>query len=247
MDRLVYVAMTGAKQTLLAQGVNSHNLANASTAGFRTDLHAFSSLPVKGPGHATRVNAIAGTYGFDDRAGALTTTGRELDVAVQGEGWIAVQAPDGGEAYTRAGDLRVDALGVLTTGIGHPVMGDDGPIALPPYAKLIIGGDGTLSFIPLGQSVDTLAVIDRIKLVNPSHADLVKGSDGLIRMRDGGAAAADASVKLGSGVLESSNVSVAEAMVNMIQLARQFEMQVKVMRAAEEDADAAARLLRLSG
>jgi len=247
VDRMVYVAMTGAEQTMLAQAVNSHNLANASTPGFRADLHSFGSLSVEGPGQPTRVNAVAQPEGFDPGSGPVTSTGRALDVAVQGDGWIAVQAPDGTEAYTRAGDLRVSSLGLLSNGAGHSVMGNDGPIALPPYSELSMGVDGTISIVPLGQSADTLAVVDRIKLVNPEPAQMVKGSDGLIRMRDGVPADADASVQLMSATLESSNVNAADVMVNMIQLARQFEMHVKLMQGAEENAEVAARLLRLGG
>ena len=247
MDRMVYVAMTGAKQTMHAQAINSHNLANASTPGFRADLHAFGSLPVEGPGQPTRVNAVAEPQGFSRGAGPVTSTGRALDVAVQGEGWITVQAPDGNEAFTRAGDLRVSALGLLTTGAGHPVMGNEGPIALPPYSELTMGADGTISIVPLGQSADTLAVVDRIKLVNPEPGQMFKGSDGLVRMQESFSADPDASVQLMSATLESSNVNAADVMVNMIQLARQFEMHVKLMQGAEQNAEAASRLLRLGG
>lgn len=246
MDKMVYVAMTGAKQTMLAQAANSHNLANASTPGFRADLHSFGSLPVHGQGQPTRVNAVAQSQGFDRRAGPVTSTGRTLDVALQGDGWIAVQAPDGNEAYTRAGDLRVSSLGVLSTGAGHPVIGNEGPIALPPYSELTMGVDGTISIVPLGQSADTLAVVDRIKLVNPEPGQMIKGRDGLVHMQDDESADPDASVQLMSATLESSNVNAADVMVSMIQLARQFEMHVKLMRGAEENAEAAARLLRLS-
>ncbi len=247
MDDLVYVAMTGAKQTELAQSVNSHNLANASTTGFRADLHAFSALPIQGFGEPTRVNAVAGNYGTDHRQGATMSTGRDLDVAVQGEGFIAVQAPDGSEAYTRAGDLRVNSVGVMTNGAGHPVMGNGGPVAVPPHASITVGADGTLSIRPLGQGPETLATVDRIKLVRPGTDQLEKGADGLLRLRDGAVAEADAGVRLTAGALESSNVNVAETLVNMIDLARRYELQVKVMTTAAEDADEAAQLLSMSG
>lgn len=246
MDDLVYVAMTGAKQTELAQSVNSHNLANASTTGFRADLHAFSSLPIEGFGEPTRINAVAESYGTDFRQGAVISTGRELDVALQGEGFIAVQAPDGTEAFTRAGDLRVNSLGIMTTGAGHPVLGNAGPVAIPPHANITVGADGTVSIQPLGQGPETLATVDRIKLVRPDQTLLAKGADGLLRLPEGESAEPDASARLTSGGLEQSNVNVAQTLVNMIELARRYELQVKVMTTASEDADKAAQLLSMT-
>lgn len=244
MDRMIYTGMTGAKQTMQAQAANSHNLANANTAGFRADLHAFQPEEVRGPGYASRVNAVSEGRGVDFSPGTLQTTQRELDVAVQGEGWIAVQAPDGTEAYTRAGDLQLTANGNLINGAGHPVMGDGGPIAIPPHDELMIGGDGTVSVVPRGQDPETMAVVERIKLVNPPLEELEKSPDGLFRLADGGEAMADADVSLASGVLEGSNVNVTTAMVNMIQLARQYETQVKMIQNADENAQSASILLR---
>jgi len=245
MDELAYVAMTGAKQIMLAQAVNSHNLANASTVGFRANLTAFESVPVDGPGYDTRVNAQVQPGGWSNATGALVSTGNPLDVAVNG-GWLAVQAPDGTEAYTKAGDLRVNAVGVLTTGAGHPVMGEGGPVAVPPHIKLTIGGDGTVSIIALGQGPETSASLDRIKLVNPAAQEMVKGPDGLMHMADGSTAPADADVKLTSGSLVGSNVNAVDAMVTMIELARQFEMQVRLIDTADQNAQAAASIMRLS-
>jgi len=246
MDRMLYVAMSGAKETALAQARNTHNLANASTTGFKASLDAFSSRHVTGPVHETRTFAVAEDMRVDLNPGSLQATGRDLDVAVQDRGWIAVQAPDGGEAYTRAGDLQVDAFGQLTTGTGLPVLGDGGPIAVPPFETLEIGSDGTISIRPLGQEASTLAAADRIKLVNPDPAELVRGTDGLIRHAQGLEQPPDAGVTLVSGMLESSNVNAVEAMVRMIDLARHFEMQVKMMKTAEDNDAASASLLRLS-
>jgi len=245
MDEMIYLAMTGAKQTEIAQTINSNNLANVSTTGFKSDLHAFSSVPVDGPGIETRINAVVDSYGTDFGQGPVTSTGSPLDVVIQGDGFIAVQAPDGSEAYTRRGDLRVDSGGLLTTGAGHLVMGDGGPVAIPPEAGLLIGTDGTISIRPLGQGPETLAIVDRIKLVNPDTSRLQKGADGLMRLPDDETADADASVSLTSGMLERSNVNVAKTLVNMIELARQYEMQINVMKSSEENADAAASLMRL--
>ncbi len=246
MDEMLYIAMTGAKQTEYAQAINSNNLANVSTTGFRADLHSFSSIPIDGPGVETRVNAVVESYGTDYSQGPVAHTGRDLDVAVQGRGFIAVQAPDGSEAYTRAGDLRVEPGGLLTTGAGHLVLGNGGPVAIPPHASLLIGVDGTITIQPPDQGPETLSIIDRIKLVDPDITSLEKGTDGLLHVLEGEVAPpANARVQLTSGALEQSNVNVAKTLVNMIELARQYEMQVNVMRSTEENADAAAQMMRL--
>jgi flagellar basal-body rod protein FlgF len=240
MDNMMYIAMTGAKQIMLAQAANSNNLANVSTTGFCADLAAFRSLPVYGPGYDSRVYAEASNSGVDLTPGSVSTTGRDLDIAVNGDGFLAVQGPDGKEAYTRAGDLKIDSSGLLQTGNGMPVLGDGGPITVPPYQKLEIGADGTISIQPLGQSPATLAIVGRIKLVNPPKEQLSKSEDGLLRLNDGSTAAADATVSLASGALEGSNVSAVNAMATMIELSRQYELQVKIMKEAEtNDADSA--------
>jgi len=177
--------------------------------------------------------------------GPIMNTGNSLDIAIQGDGFIAVQAPDGGEAYTRAGDLRVNPGGLLATGTGHLVMGDGGPVALPPNVSLLIGGDGTISMQPLGSGPETLTIADRIKLVNPDPALTRKGEDGLFYFDEGATADADATVKITAGALEQSNVNVAKTLVNMIELARQYEMQVNLIKTSEENADAAAQMMRL--
>lgn len=246
MDRFLYIAMSGAKETLRAQTVNNHNLANASTTGFRADLEAFQTREVAGSGFASRAYATDSTTGWDQTQGTLVSTERDMDVGIKGAGWLAVQGPDGREAYTRAGDLRVDANGQLVNASGHPVMGDSGPLSVPPNQSITIAGDGTISVVPLGQGPETMAQVGRLKLVNPPPEQLARSSDGLFRMIDGSDAPADANVQITSGVLESSNVNVADAMVNMIELSRQFDLQVKAMRTAEENAASAAQLLRTS-
>ena len=243
MDEAIYLAMTGAKQTEYAQAINSNNLANISTTGFRADLHSFSSVPIQGPGVESRINAVVETHGTDFSQGPTAFTGRDLDVAIQGSGFIAIQAEDGSEAYTRAGDLRINPGGLLTTGAGHLVVGDGGPVAIPPNTNLLIGADGTVSVQPLGQGPETLAIVDRIKLVNPDIGLLAKGADGLLRLPDGQIADPSAAVRLTSGALEQSNVNTARILVNMIELSRQYEMQVSTIRTARENADTAAELL----
>jgi flagellar basal-body rod protein FlgF len=246
MDRLVYVAMSGAKETLRAQTANSHNLANVSTVGFRADLSAFQAEQVQGAGLPSRAYATDNSVGWDASSGTLEQTGRELDVALQGQGWIAVQSPEGSEAYTRAGDLRVDPNGQLTTAAGYPVLSDSGPIAVPPYASISVGRDGSVSIVPLGQTPQTIAVCARIKLVNPPSDSLTRSGSGLFQLQSGGDAEADATVQLVPGALESSNVNMASAMTNMIELSRTYDMQLKSIKAAEDNDSSSTKLLQTS-
>ena len=245
MDEMAYLAMTGAKQTEYAMAINSNNLANISTTGFRADLHSFSSIPIDGPGIDSRVNAVIESFGTDFTQGPVTSTGRDLDIAIQGPGFISVQGPDGQEAYTRAGDLRINSGGILTTGAGHLVLGNGGPVAIPPSNSLSIGSDGTVSVQPLGQSPETLAIVDRIRLVDPDVSRLQKGADGLMRLPDNEIADSSAGVRLMAGALEQSNVNIAKTLVNIIELSRQYEMQINVIKTAEEDADSAAQMMRI--
>ena len=246
MDRMLYLAATGATQIMHRQAANTHNLANASTTGFQADLSAARAMPVFGEGHASRVYAMAERPGVDFSRGTLMATGRELDVAVNGDGWIAVQGTDGREAYTRAGDLRVSASGQLTTGAGHAVLGDAGPLVIPPFEALEIGSDGTVTIRPIGQAPNTLAELGRIKMVDHAPNLMEKGGDGLIRTRDGSPLPPSGQVGLLTGNLESSNVSTVEAMTNMIELSRAFEMQIKLMKTAEDNDAASARMMQMS-
>lgn len=245
MDRMLYVAMSGAKETLLAQGTNSSNLANANTPGFLADLQQFRSMPVYGDGYPTRVYALSERPNVDFKSGSIIQTGKELDVALNGKGWMTVQAPDGSEAYTRRGDLKLDANGLLTTGNGLPVIGNGGPIAIPPAEKIDIAPDGTISIRPLGQAANELAIVDQIKMINPDNSDIEKGMDGLMRLKDGVSAEPDSSLQLVGGALESSNVNVVDSMVDMIELARRFEIQVKMMKTAEEMEQGSTSILRI--
>ncbi|MEN8261111.1 MAG: flagellar basal-body rod protein FlgF [Pseudomonadota bacterium] len=245
MDRGLYIAMSGAKQTLLAQSSNSNNLANASTTGFRKDLQQFRSMAVFGPGHPSRVYAMTERPGVDVSSGPIQNTGRELDVAINGDGWMVVQGETGEEAFTRAGDLKITPEGLLQTGAGLQILGNQGSISIPPAQKLEIGSDGTISIVPLGGDSNALAVLDQIKLVNPSADSLEKRNDGLMYMKDGALAEPSVGVTLEQGALEGSNVNAVEALVNMIELARQFELQVKAMHAVDENEAASAQLMRM--
>jgi flagellar basal-body rod protein FlgF len=246
MDRLVYVAMSGAKETLRAQAANNHNLANANTNGFKADLSAFQTQSVVGAGLPSRAYATNDSAGWDASSGSLDATGRELDVAVKGPGWIAVQASDGTEAYTRAGDLRVDPDGNLMTATGNNVLSDSGPITVQAYTSINIGTDGSVSIVPRGQTPFTISTVGRIKLVNPPASQMQRGADGLFRSTSGQELDADSSVHLVSGTLESSNVNIAETMANMIELARNYEVQVKAMKTAEDTAASSTKLLQSS-
>ena len=238
MDRLVYTSMAGAKASMQRQEVLAHNLANVSTHGFRAELAAFRAVPIQGSGASTRVAAIETTIGYSTEAGAVQATGRNLDVAVKGRSWLAVQALDGTEAYTRAGALDVNAEGLLVTQAGLPVAGDGGPLTVPPNSSVEIGADGTVT----ARSGNSRPVnIGRIKLVTP-EGPLTRGTDGLFRAADGDLPA-DANARLQSGALEGSNVSPVETMVAMIAAARQFEHHMKVLQGAEQREQSAAKLL----
>lgn len=245
MDRSVYVAMTGATQIMRAQDEVAHNLANANTTGFKSELSAFQSLPVQGDGMQTRINGVAQGTGWDTTAGAQMQTGNDLDISVQGDGWIAVQGADGNEGYTRAGNLRIDADGLLTDARGNTVMGGGGPITIPQASSVKIGSDGTISVVPLGESPATIATTDRIKLVNPGNDQLTYGSDSLMHMKDGSTPQADANVRVVSGAIESSNVNPSDVLVKMISLSREFEMQVRSIKTADENAQSASKLLQV--
>ncbi len=245
MDRMLYLAMSAAKNTLQAQTVNSHNLANVNTTGFRADLSQFRSMPVFGDGHASRIYALQERPGTDFNQGAINYTSNELDIAINGDGWIAILMPDGTEAYTRAGDLRVASSGLLENGAGYPVLGNVGLITIPPADKIEIATDGTITIRPTGQDEKTLATVDRIKLVNPPLESLYKGVDGQFRVRDGTVPVA-ANIRIIPGALESSNVNMIAALVDMIGLARQFEMNIKAMRSVEENDQSATQILRIN-
>lgn len=246
MDRMLYVAMTGAKQLMQAQALVSHNLANVSTSGFRADLARFEARPIEGPGYPSRVNTVATGLGFNRSQGTLVQTGEMLDVAIDGDGWLAVQARDGSDAYSRGGSLKVNSLGLLETERGELVLGDNGPLAVPPYTEIAIAADGTVSIVPQGQGPETLAQVGRLKLVNPDAARLTKRTDGLIAVNDGDEVEADADVRVASGFIETSNVNVAATLVEMIEVQRQFDVAVRMMQAADENASRAASLASIS-
>ena len=243
---MLYVAMSGAKQNMLAQAHNANNMANVSTTGFKSDLAAARSMPLYGNGLPTRVFSMTERAGSDFNSGPIQTTGRGLDIAVKNDGFIAVQAKDGNEAYTRAGSLNVSATGVLETAQGLAVIGDEGPISIPQANRIEISADGTVSAISQTKGAEVVDIVARIKLVKPDLQEIRKGNDGLFHLDNDAVAESDANVQIISGALEGSNVNIATEMVNMIELARQFEMQVKMMKVAEKNDEYAARLLTIA-
>ncbi|MEE4280182.1 MAG: flagellar basal body rod protein FlgF [Halieaceae bacterium] len=247
MDKFIHVVASGARQIRAAQAINAHNLANASTVGFRQDMAKAETLYLRGAGAETRAYSVLTDTAPDLRTGMVEQTGRDLDLAINGEGWFAVQGSDGVETLTRRGDMRVDEFGQLVNGENQVLMGDSGPIALPPFSSLSIATDGTISIVPLGEPPTAIAALDRIKMVNPPTADLRKNETGGLEAvtQNGLPLEADASVQLISGALESSNVDSIGAMVEMIELARQFEGFVKTLKAGETMSTSSASLMRM--
>lgn len=247
MDKLLYIAMSGAKENLNSLAVRSNNLANANTLGFKADFEEARAMQAYGDGLPSRVFSMAERPGQNFQQGSLQTTGRELDVAVQGDGWLTVQDKDGKEAYTRNGSLQVSPLGVLQTSTGLNVLDTTGqPITLPmPLEKIQITEDGTINARLQGAEPAAVENLQQLKLVNPVNKEMTKGEDGLFRRVDGKTEAVSANVRLASGVLENSNVNVVEELTNLIKLQRQFETQIKMMSTAEKNDESQNQLMKL--
>ncbi len=243
MDKLIYTAMTGAKATFDRQASVAHNLANASSTGYRAEEHRLRAVPIQSAALATRAFVVDASVVNDFSAGPMQQTGRALDVAVQGQGWFALAMPDGSEAYTRNGSFETNVNGVLQSRSGIPVQGNGGPISIPPDNEIEIAKDGTISLKAISGAHNQVTQIGTLKMVNPPEADLVRGADGLFRLKDGNTAPQDANVRVAGGFLEGSNVNVVDQMVSMISLARQFEMQTQLLTNAETNDRAAAQIL----
>jgi len=248
MDRIIYTAAAGAARTLEAQAVISNNMANASTTGFREQLSLNRAVPIVGENMAhTRVSTVATTPGTRMQPGVMAETGHALDAAIPGEGWFAVQTPEG-EAYTRAGEFAINEQNMLVTQTGRQVLSADGaPIEVPERGTLTFGNDGAINVLGAGENPREIQMIGQLKLVNPPEDQLVHGDDGLFRLAQGGAAPADPGVRMVSGFIEKSNVSVAETMVGMIDNARRFEMQMKIIRDASSNEERANSILSTNG
>lgn len=249
MDKLVYTAATGLRAHMSAQAAIANNMANASTTGFRADRVVFDRILLSDGTTAISARQPTGEEVRDaDRSpGTLQHTGRALDVAVEGrDTWIAVQAGDGQEAYSRRGDLSVSESGTLQTGDGFLVMGQSGPITLPPYQSLTIGADGSISIVPQGDATGTPQVIDRLKLVSGKGSDTVKGLDNLMRVRGGGVLPDDLDAKVAAGTLEGSNVNMTQALVDMIENQRSYEVQANLLKEARTMDESSASLMRVT-
>ena len=246
MDRMIYLSMAGAKAAMQRQDILSNNLANVSSNGFRAEMAAFRAVPGRGDGASTRAFALETTIGYNPEPGAVQSTGRNLDVAMKGNAWLAVQGLDGTEAYTRAGSFQVTQAGQLVTSTGLPVLSDGGaPIDVPPGAEITLGADGTITAQTPGQPP---APVGRIKLATPGVDDpLQRGDDGLFRAASGNPLAQDPNATLLSGALEGSNVNAVESMVGMIAAARQFEQQMRLLQTAETNDKTASQLLGMNG
>jgi len=248
MDDFLYTAMSGTKQIFYAQQSHANNLANAQTVGFKQDLADARAMPVFGPGMPTRVYSMTERPTSDFTPGGLISTGRSLDVAMQTEGgFFSVLDKNGVESYTHSGELQIDANGVLTTGNGLPVLGGGGPITVPPHDKIDIGTDGAITIQPAGQPSTVQAVIGQLKLVKPDLTQMEKNDQGLFVPKNGEPLEPAVDVRIISGMVEGSNVNVVAAMTNMIDLSRQYEMQVKMLKTAKELEDSSSQLLRMAG
>ena len=245
MDKLVYTAASGLKAHMAAQAAIANNMANASTIGFRADRVVFDRLEVKGSGFASRTPSTEEVIDADRKQGAIQQTGRPLDVAVNGDAWLTVQAPDGIEAYTRRGDLQVSESGVLQTGDGFPVMGSGGPITIPPAQSLTISGDGTISIIPIGGDAKNPQVIDKLKLVSTTGSVTVKGLDNLLHVKGGGVLPEDLEAKVTGGALEGSNVNMTQTLVDMIENQRSYEVQANLLKEAKNMDESGASVMRM--
>jgi len=246
MDRLIYTAMTGAAATMGQEAAVAHNLANATSTGFKAELHRLRAVPIQNTQLPTRAFVVDASVSDDFTPGPLQHTNRSMDVAVQGKGWLAVQMPDGTEAYTRNGSLEVNANGILQTRSGLPVVGGGGPITVPPDVEVVVGADGTVSAVPRTGARNNTTTVGQLKLVNPPEQDMRRGGDGYFRLADGNPAPADPAVRVASGYLEGSNVNVVEQMVTMISLARHYETQTKLLSVAQEMDRSAAQVVAKS-
>jgi flagellar basal-body rod protein FlgF len=230
---------------MAAQASIANNMANASTVGFRSDSFNFEQLALKGTGFDSRALTSEEVVDADRKAGPVVSTGRDLDVAINGDAWLAVQAADGEEAYTRRGDLTIAASGVLQTGDGFPVIGNSGPITIPPAEKVTIAADGSVLIVPPGGTLDKPQVLDRLKLVDPKGSVTLKGMDNLLRVKDGGTLPANLDATVKSGALEQSNVNITETLIQMIENQRSYEVQAKMLSTAKDMDDGGASLMRM--
>jgi len=247
MDRLVNTALTAMRGAMARQASIANNLANANTIGFRAEVANAETRWIKGDTFDTRAQASEQVIAADMAQGAVTETGNPLDLALNGDALLAVQATDGGEAYTRRGDLKVSDSGLLTTGDGLPVLGEGGPVILPQMDSVSIAKDGSIWGVPQGGDPANPQQVDKLKLVNAAGSSIAKGNDGLFREVNDGALPSDPLATVTSGSLEGSNVNSTQALIDMIEASRAWETQVKMIDTAKQMDDGGASLMRLDG
>jgi flagellar basal-body rod protein FlgF len=245
MDRLAYTSLSALRGAMARQTATANNLANVNTVGFRGEMAAARALWVRGDTHEARAFSSSEVSGADMRPGTINQTGRELDVAIDGSAFFTVQASDGEEAYTRRGDLQLSDSGVLTTGDGSVVLGEQGPITLPPADKVEIKRDGSIYIVPTGGDPKQPQLVDKLKIASPVGSNVVKGMDGLFRVRGGGALPSDTNPRVIAGSLEGSNVEATKALVDMMDASRAWETQLKLISTARELDGSGADLMRL--
>lgn len=247
MDRLIHTSLSGLRGAMQRQAATANNIANANTVGFRAELSSARALWVRGEGFGARAPASEEVVAADMRAGSVNQTGRDLDVAMQGDALLAVQAQDGSEAYTRRGDLQVSPTGLLTTGDGRPVLGDGGPITIPPADSIRIADDGAVWIVPAGGDPNVPQQVDRLKIASPAGSRIVKGVDNLFRVQNGGVLPSDPAGRVIPGSLESSNVQISQALIDMIDASRSWDTQLNLITTARDMDTAGADLMRLPG
>jgi flagellar basal-body rod protein FlgF len=245
MDRIVHASLSAMRAAMARQAATANNLANAGTAGYRADVSAARTTFIEAQGQVYAARASGQVLSADMKAGTVTKTDRPLDIALAGDAMLAVQAPNGDESYTRRGDLHVTDSGLVTTGDGHPVLGEGGPLTLAAADSIRIDKDGSVWVVPQGGDPDNPTRVDRLKLASPAGSDVVKGLDGLFRVRGGGALPQDPEARLVAGSLEGSNVNASQALVDMIDASRAWDTQINLITSARELDTASADLMRL--
>ena len=246
MDRLIYTAVSGMSASMARQRMIASNMANAQTIGFRAELMQAMPITITGDGLDVRALTDAQVRGASMKEGSITRTGRLLDIAMQGDVMLAVQAMDGSEAYTRRGDLSVTASGVLQNGDGLPVIGEGGPVTVPSGSLVSISPDGGVMVSDPALPDEPAQRVAQLKLASTSGTDIGKGLDGLFRVPGGGILPLDQDAELISGALEQSNVVPSQVLVEMVEAQRLFDIRTKVISTARELDEGSARLMRIS-
>ena len=254
MDRLIYTAVSGMNASMLRQRMIASNMANAQTIGFRAETMQFTPQTLTNPqdGASLEVRSMTSgvVRGATMKAGPLTQTGRELDLAMAGDALLTVQSPDGGEAYTRRGDLSVSASGLVQNGDGRPVIGENGPVTVPLGSRIAIAPDGSV-MASNPQAPDQPPIkIERLKLANWRGSLIEKDLTGLFRVPAAngvsGVLPLDEDARVQVGALEQSNVDPSQVLVEMLEAQRLYDMRTKLVATAKQLDESGAQLMRIS-